>query len=190
GVLEVDHLLPGHEDGGPQHGAAAGLAAEARLVERLGQAIVPDLDDGRTAVSGKEEVARLEVAVDQAAARAEHVVGVVEAVQRLQDERYCLRGAQRPAALFQQLVEAASIAILQREEEGAVRAAGVAQPDDVAMLKDPGACHLAKEELLGGLVGGDPRQDELEGDLLAGAVVAGQEDRSHAAAAQLAQKGV
>ena len=168
-------LLGGHVAGrahdrvGPRQAAVRG--------QRLGQAEVGDL--GR-AVGRQQDVARLQVAVDDAQA-----VRLGDAVRQRLDQLDRL--PRRPGGAGELPVQAPAIDELQLEERQAVGLAAVVDLHDVGVLQAGDGLRLGQEAAHGLVVGMGTRQDHLQD---AGAFqedLPGAVDDAHAAAAQLAQ---
>ena len=150
---------------GAEHGALR--LGPRRLGEGTGQA---EVGDAQPAVVAEEEVARLDVAVHEAAA-----VGVVEGPRGLEADHQRLRRGE-PDAAVEQRPQAAAAEVLGDDVRSAVVVAPVVHGDDVRVVEGGRRLRLGPEAAEEGVVLGQGRVQHLHGDAPAEADVVGQVD--------------
>ena len=148
---------------------------EISFADALGDAEVGELGGP---VSGDEDVARLDVAVDDAGA-----MSGAERLQHVVDDADGVVDGQRPLRR-QAIRQRASVHQLHDEVEVAIGVAGVEHRDGVGVGERRRCTRLADEPPAHSRVGGGPRVDELDGDRPVQTQVAGGAHLGHAATAQ------
>src|SRR5262249_30608378 len=147
-------------------GAGAGQTGKPGLVEGLGKTEVADLRDGFL-LGGEQDVLRAEVPVDDVMA-----VRVLEPLEGLYRDRERLVDGKGATAARRQFVEAAAVAVLEGEVEGALGGSNVVQADDVAVRELLADGDLAEEPGPRRRLDGDLGQHYLQRDLTARGVLA------------------
>ena len=168
------HLLGRQVLGRPHHDVVAGQVV-AGAVEALGD---PEVGQQDPAVGGDEDVARLDVAVDEA--------GVVGGVERRRDARADVDrqlGAQ-PGLHVEQLAQALAVDELHDDGLAALVLEDVVDGDDVRVGQPGHGDGLTAETLGDDRVGGQARLEPLEGDLAIERDVGGEPHLGHPALRQ------
>ena len=167
-------LLRGHVFGGAQHAARAG---QPRVPEEPRNAEVGQL---HVVLGRHQQIAGLDVAVDHAA-----VVGVAQCAAGLDaDPRHLAPLETPPAPQF--LLETVAVDQLHRIEQVALLLAEAEEPDDVGVVEFAERFDLGLEAAAKTLLLGQGGREEFDGGRLARLAVDRLVDRSHAAAAKLA----
>jgi hypothetical protein len=151
------------------HELAVGGAALGRA---LGQAEVGQVAVLAPVAVVEQDVARLHVAVDEAAA-----MGGVEGVRDLRGDRDRARRIERPLAP-QQRLEVAAGDVAHRDEQAPLALTGLVDRDHVRVVEAGREPRLAQQPL----VGRDARREQLEGDRAAEPEVRRAMDLAHPAA--------
>jgi hypothetical protein len=156
------------------------------VVERLGEA---EVGQRERAVDADQEVARLDVAVQQAAAvrEPERVGDAGEAPRGVERRHRLLAAAPRRGDV---LVEAHADDAFHGEEQHALRLAVVVDRHDVTVVQRRGRARFGAEPLLHRRVAGVRRRQHLDRDLAFELLLPAEVDRAHAAAAEHALDGV
>ncbi len=155
--------------------ADPGLVREPLREAEVGQVgVVGAVEPGADV---EQDIGRLDVAVDEAAR-----VGGVEGTRNLGEDRDRLRRLER--AVPQPLLEVASLDVAHRDEEQLAELAGLVDRDDVRVVDRGRELRLAQEAVAERFVLGEVGGEELERDVALQALVLGQVDDAHAAAAE------
>jgi hypothetical protein len=169
-------LLGRHVAGCADDGPGGGQAGV--LVGALGQA---EVGDARLALGVDQDVGRLEVAVQHAAA--------VREVDRLGDDADVAHRLQRRQRVFaHQFGQAAALDVIHREVVLPLLLADLVDGDDVGVLEAGGGPGFLLEAAHVGFVGELPAQDHLQGDDAVEADLPRLEHHPHAAAGDLLQQ--
>ena len=165
---------------GQRRGDGAAQRGSGAVARELGQAEVEHLD---AIAMGDEQVGRLDVPVDDAAA-----VRRVERLGDLPGEVQHARGGQRP--FFDQLLDGAPLEQLHHDERLAVVFAELVNRADVRVLQRRRQAGLALES--GQPLGGRDRlgAQQLDGDFAAKLEVFGAIDHAHATFAEGVQQAI
>ena len=118
----------------PSELPAAG--AGIRILDAPGEAEVSEVD---VLVLGEEDVSGLDVSVDEAAC-----VGCVDCRGDLGEKADGAFGVER-ALLVEQLPQVGSLDVAHRDEQGAVRLAGLEDRDDIRVVERSGELRLPQE---------------------------------------------
>ncbi len=153
-------------------------AGEARAIEQVRE---PEVHDLHTSLVGEEDVAGLQIAVDDAVG-----VRVREAARDVACEPHGLE--RRHRASPEPLLERLAAEELQDEEGSALVDAVVVQRDDVRVVEPGGRLRLLAQRLLEDVRARERRAHGLEGDEAAELGVARLEHDAEAAAADLAEE--
>ena len=163
-------LLRRHVRGRAEHGAAA------RDLGAVGRGGDPEVGELRDAVLADQHVGGLHVAVNHALR-----VRVVERVAEVADHARDLLGPQRPAA--QHPRQRLALHVLHDDQHALVVGRGVEHRDEVRVVERRSELRLAREALLD--VDRAVGMQALDGNLPSEALVLAEEDRRHAARAEV-----
>ena len=183
-MVGIRRLFGGHVVAGAHHLARAGQAVLVGFVGQSGDACQAHVEDLDRAFLVQQQVAGLDVAVDDVA-----FVGILEPAGGLQDVLDGLRHRQR-SLLLDQGRQVLALHVFHDQVMDAPMLAGVVGLHDVGMIEFRGGFHLAVETL-----DGIDRSDFFSGDHLhrhqsLHAAVFGLEDHAHSALAQFVQDKV
>ncbi len=146
----------------------------------LGEAEVGDFGEDRVGRGGKEDVLRLQIAMDDAL-----LVREGEAFEGLEDDGAGQLQGQPAAVGGHEGVEAAAGAILHDEIENPFAGTHIEDGHDVRMAERGGAADFAEEFIAAGLIHGGAGQHDFDGDALLVFRPPGAIGGPEAAAAQL-----